>query len=128
MSRDREPCGVSRPFDAGALMDGFIEEAHEHRVDPDSPLGRTLAEALAVPLTDAQRERARAMLLEFHRAMTAAALADGPADAATVDDRLQQIIPLRDRLIAEDPDAACIAFAVLAALYEHRLFPVCRPA
>ena len=61
-------------------------------------------------------------------AVPAAALADGPADAATVDDRLQQIIPLRDRLIAEDPDAARLAFAVLAALYEHRLFPVCRPA
>ena len=40
-----EPYDISQPFDADALMDGFTVEEHEHRVDPDSPLGRAMAEA-----------------------------------------------------------------------------------
>ena len=35
------------PFDADRFLDGFMEEAHEHAVDPDSPLGKAMAEARA---------------------------------------------------------------------------------
>jgi hypothetical protein len=38
-----EPYDLARPFDADELMDGFTEEVREHRVDPDSPLGRAMA-------------------------------------------------------------------------------------
>jgi hypothetical protein len=44
---DPEPYDLSRPFDAGKLLDGFTEEVHEHQVDPDSPLGRAMAAARA---------------------------------------------------------------------------------
>jgi hypothetical protein len=33
------------PFDVDLFLDGFTEEVHEHRADPDSPLGRAMAEA-----------------------------------------------------------------------------------
>jgi hypothetical protein len=42
---DPDPYDVSQPFDAKKLLDGFTEEEHEHPVDPDSPLGRAMAEA-----------------------------------------------------------------------------------
>lgn len=42
---DREPYDLSQPFDADTLLDGFTVEPHEHRVDPDSPLGRAMASA-----------------------------------------------------------------------------------
>jgi hypothetical protein len=35
------------PFDADRFLDGFTEEEHQHPVDPDSPLGRAMAEARA---------------------------------------------------------------------------------
>ena len=36
---------MTNPFDTEAFLDGFTEEAHEHKVDPDSPLGRAMAQA-----------------------------------------------------------------------------------
>ena len=37
---DRRP-----PFDPDRFLDGFTVEEHQHQVDPDSPLGRAMAEA-----------------------------------------------------------------------------------
>ena len=45
MSQDREPYDVSQPFDPDKLLDGFTVEARQVPVDPDSPLGRAMAEA-----------------------------------------------------------------------------------
>lgn len=39
-----EPYDQAQPFDAQKLMDGFTEEVQEHQVDPDSPLGRAMAQ------------------------------------------------------------------------------------
>jgi len=45
MSQDPEPYDIRQPFDAQKPLDGFAEEVHEHQVDPDSPIGRAMAEA-----------------------------------------------------------------------------------
>ena len=47
MSRDPEPYDLSQPFDAQKLLDGFTVEERQVPVDPDSPLGRAMAEARA---------------------------------------------------------------------------------
>ena len=40
-----EPYDISKPFDPHELLDGFTVEEREVPVDPDSPLGRAMAEA-----------------------------------------------------------------------------------
>ena len=40
-----EPYDVAQPFDADTLLDGFTVEERQVPVDPDSPLGRAMAEA-----------------------------------------------------------------------------------
>ena len=46
MRRDPELYDVSQPFAAQKLMDGFeLVEERQVPVDPDSPLGRAMAEA-----------------------------------------------------------------------------------
>ena len=35
------------PFDTERFLEGFTVEEHRHPVDPDSPLGRAMAEARA---------------------------------------------------------------------------------
>jgi hypothetical protein len=45
MPDDPKPYDLSQPFDADELMGGFTEEERQVSVDPDSPLGRTMAEA-----------------------------------------------------------------------------------
>jgi len=47
MSQDNEPYDLSQPFDADTLLDGFTVEERQVPVDPDSPLGRAMAEARA---------------------------------------------------------------------------------
>jgi hypothetical protein len=44
MPTDRERYDLARPFDADELMGGFTEERRQVPVDPDSPLGRAMAE------------------------------------------------------------------------------------
>lgn len=40
------------PFDADRFLDGFTVEEREVLVDPDSPLGKAMAEHRARPQTD----------------------------------------------------------------------------
>jgi hypothetical protein len=49
MSHDeREPYDLSQPFNAQKLLDGFeLVDERQVPVDPDSPLGRAMAEARA---------------------------------------------------------------------------------
>ena len=47
MSQDSEPYDLSQPFDADTLLDGFTVEECQVPVDPDSALGRAMAEARA---------------------------------------------------------------------------------
>lgn len=44
MSDDPEPYDLAQPFDAQKLLDGFAVEEIQVPVDPDSPLGRAMAE------------------------------------------------------------------------------------
>jgi hypothetical protein len=39
------PYDLSQPFDAEKLLDGFTVEERQVPVDPDTPLGRAMAEA-----------------------------------------------------------------------------------
>ena len=45
MSDDSEPYDIRQPFDADRVLDGFAVEERQVPVDPDSPLGRAMAEA-----------------------------------------------------------------------------------
>jgi hypothetical protein len=45
MSQDRAPYDLSQPFNADELLDGFTEERRQVPVDPDTVLGRAMAEA-----------------------------------------------------------------------------------
>jgi hypothetical protein len=45
MSHDPDPYDIRQPFDPDKLLDGFTVEERQVPVDPDSPLGRAMAEA-----------------------------------------------------------------------------------